>query len=175
MNDVLKALHPNPSNNPHPPSPLLPATIQDDEARPAPTQTTQHLIQGLIENPPRWSIQKPQWRQKKAQPSITIDGPEREGIGVLRGKQKIMKNMKDLERMKAEKNIDKETLEFVVDEEKKIGEQLAELEGACLNGLIEPDLYDDYTEITMELRPAVGGSESSLFVEDVANMYLGYF
>jgi peptide chain release factor 1 len=35
-------------------------------------------------------------------------------------------------------------------------------------------MYDEVTEVTLELRPGVGGAESSIFVEDISNMFIGY-
>ena len=49
------------------------------------------------------------------------------------------------------------------------------MEEPCLEQLIEPSLYDDYNDFSMELRPGVGGSESALFVVDIAEMYQYYF
>ena len=44
----------------------------------------------------------------------------------------------------------------------------------CIELLIPPDLYDDVTEVTLEFRPGAGGTESSLFVEDLSNMIISY-
>jgi hypothetical protein len=35
---------------------------------------------------------------------------------------------------------------------------LKSMENTCLKQLIEPSLYDDTTDISIELRPGVGGS-----------------
>ena len=40
--------------------------------------------------------------------------------------------------------------------------------------LIPQDEYDDCSSITVEVRPGVGGSESSLFAEDMINMIQNY-
>lgn len=77
--------------------------------------------------------------------------------------------------MKTAAEKDKETQDFVREEESKTIEELKSIEAPCLEQLIEPSLYDDYNDISLELRPGVGGSESSLFVEDIAQMYQSYF
>lgn len=40
--------------------------------------------------------------------------------------------------------------------------------------LIEADEYDDIRNVTVEVRPGVGGSEGSLFAEDLMNMLQAY-
>ena len=41
--------------------------------------------------------------------------------------------------------------------------------------LLEKDEYDNCEEISLEIRPGVGGSESSLFSDDVFQMYQSFF
>lgn len=65
--------------------------------------------------------------------------------------------------MKQEEN-DKETKQFLDDQEKRVKAEMLGYKEDCLNELVEPAMYDDCDDISMEMRPGVGGSQSSLFV-----------
>lgn len=44
----------------------------------------------------------------------------------------------------------------------------------ALSALIAVEEYDDCTSTMVEIRPGVGGGESSLFADDILNMVIGY-
>lgn len=46
-----------------------------------------------------------------------------------------------------------------------------ELQDVALNEIIPDDEFDSSTQIKIEIRPGVGGSEGSLFAEDILNMF----
>jgi len=46
-----------------------------------------------------------------------------------------------------------------------------DLQDECLEMLLPKGKHSDCSEITLEVRPGAGGGESSLFSEEMVNMY----
>lgn len=53
-------------------------------------------------------------------------------------------------------------------------QKVDKLRDEALRALIAIEEFDDCTSTTVEIRPGVGGGESSLFADDIFNMILGY-
>ena len=54
------------------------------------------------------------------------------------------------------------------EEESESKEKLAELQEECWGHLIPTAPYDNASEVMLEFRPGAGGSESSIFVQDIS-------
>ena len=67
---------------------------------------------------------------------------------------------------------DPEMREMAVDEIKRLGEQIPELEGR-LRGLLIPPDYEG-RDIILEIRAGTGGDEAALFAADLFRMYSRY-
>ena len=59
------------------------------------------------------------------------------------------------------------------EEEQQLLEELEEMQDDILESIIPKDPNDD-RDVTMEIKHAAGGSESSLFAEDLFKMYQQY-
>ena len=68
---------------------------------------------------------------------------------------------------------DPEMREMAVDEIKRLGEQIPELEGRLRGLLIPPDPYEG-RDIILEIRAGTGGDEAALFAADLFRMYSRY-
>ena len=80
-----------------------------------------------------------------------------------------IKSLDDLEVLRNEK----EMAEVVEEEMKEKELELESLEEEALDMILEKDI-DDESNVIIEIKPGVGGSESSLFSEDLLNMYIGF-
>ena len=80
-----------------------------------------------------------------------------------------MKSLIDLELLRKDKELG-ETVEEEISEKEA---ELSEIEEKAIEMILEKD-PDDHSNVIIEIKPGVGGSESSLFTEDMLNMYLGY-
>lgn len=78
-------------------------------------------------------------------------------------------SLNELDLMKA----DKEMAEAATEEYNEKLTELEDLEAQAVDMLIEKD-PDDESSVIVEIKPGVGGSESSLFSEDLLNMYMNY-
>lgn len=78
-------------------------------------------------------------------------------------------SLQELESMKE----DKEMADVAKEEyEEKLGE-LEDLESHAIDLLVDQDPDND-SSVIIEIKPGVGGSESSLFSEDLLNMYINF-
>ena len=73
----------------------------------------------------------------------------------------------------AEEEIDPEMKELARSEAERLASETAALESKTLAGLMPPD-PNDARNIIMEIRPAAGGEESSLFASELHRMYTKY-
>lgn len=78
-------------------------------------------------------------------------------------------SIRDLEELKN----DKDMAEEAKDEYLAKVEVLEELESQAIDLLLDKD-PDDESNVIIEIKPGVGGSESSLFSEDLLNMYINF-
>ena len=60
---------------------------------------------------------------------------------------------------------------FLKEEFSNSEKKLLDLQKNAIDMLLPKDKYDSCQEIIMEVRAGVGGSESSLFADEVFNMY----
>ena len=81
----------------------------------------------------------------------------------------LMQSLTDLDLLRK----DKEMSEVVEEEISEKEEELKEVEDRAIDQILDRDV-DDSSDIILEIKPGVGGSESSLFSEDVLNMYIAY-
>jgi peptide chain release factor 1 len=81
----------------------------------------------------------------------------------------IMDSLADLDLLRK----DREMAEIVEQEIEEKENELNELEENILDLILEKDA-DDSSNVIVEIKPGVGGSESSLFSEDIYNMYLAF-
>ncbi|OMJ65630.1 hypothetical protein SteCoe_37878 [Stentor coeruleus] len=80
-----------------------------------------------------------------------------------------LKSINDLELMLK----DQDMAEIAEEELKEKESELDDLEQQAIDLLLEKDI-DDESNVIIEIKPGVGGSESSLFSEDLMNMYIAY-
>lgn len=78
-------------------------------------------------------------------------------------------SIQDLEELKNDKDMAEAAKEEFV---AKVGE-LEDLENQAIDLLLDKD-PDDESNVIIEIKPGVGGSESSLFSEDLLNMYINF-
>lgn len=85
-----------------------------------------------------------------------------------------MRLFDELNKNAVEGKNDEEMLEIIEEEFQNNKEELKRIEQEAIDNLIVQDKYDLCNDITIEIRAGVGGSESSLFSEDILNMYNNY-
>ena len=87
----------------------------------------------------------------------------------------LLTGMEEIQKMKKETpEKDIETHELLDEEMENSEDLLEEVEAKAIELLVPPDQYDDCNSINIEIRPGVGGSESSLFADDILQMYQAY-
>ena len=79
-------------------------------------------------------------------------------------------NIRDLKELLAE-TTDKEEREILNEEANAIQEELDDLREQSWELLVPPAPYDNADDIILEFRPGAGGTESSIFVEDISSMF----
>ncbi|EAR88007.2 peptide chain release factor 1 (macronuclear) [Tetrahymena thermophila SB210] len=86
-----------------------------------------------------------------------------------------IKTLQELQKQKEESASDPEMLALIEEEMENSKQLIDELQDECLEQLLPKGKHDDCSEITLEVRGGAGGSESSLFAEEVFKMYQAFF
>lgn len=97
-------------------------------------------------------------------------GPVRSLLDQIKGRQQ---NLSDLQELIADTK-DAGELKLLQEEAQKANEEMEELKQECWDLLIPAAPYDDANDIIVEFRPGAGGTESSIFVQDISEMYEAY-
>ncbi|KAL4475462.1 hypothetical protein ABPG72_013286 [Tetrahymena utriculariae] len=85
-----------------------------------------------------------------------------------------IKALQELQKQKEESASDPEMLALIAEEMENSKQQIDELQDECLEQLLPKGKHDDCSEITLEVRGGAGGSESSLFADEVFKMYQAF-
>lgn len=81
----------------------------------------------------------------------------------------LMKSIVDLDGLRRDKDLKEAVEEELLEKE----EELAEVEEKVIQKILDKDPQDS-SNVILEIKPGVGGSESSLFSKDVLEMYTGF-
>ena len=90
-------------------------------------------------------------------------------VDLVKEIEKSMKSLIDLDLLRR----DKEMADVVEEEIEENESELQESEEKAIDMILEKD-NDDSSDVILEIKPGVGGSESSLFSEDMFNMYMAF-
>jgi peptide chain release factor 1 len=91
-------------------------------------------------------------------------------LDVWRQRQDVHRRIRDNEEMLGAAGDDAELAAVIREDLTRLTEQAAVLESAVLRHLLPPD-PDDARGLIVEIRPAAGGDEASLFAADLLRMY----
>ncbi|EGR28683.1 peptide chain release factor 1, putative, partial [Ichthyophthirius multifiliis] len=88
--------------------------------------------------------------------------------------QNTIIQLQDLKEILTDPKQDSEMIAFANEEIQNQQTILDEIQEECIRLLIPKGKFDDSTEIHLEIRPGTGGSESSLFAEELFKMYQNF-